>query len=111
MSTKKRPAAPPSNVKSRTVSLLSPVAVVRKAGRTYKVVGIVRPAKANLKAWRQRLVGDTWKTVETDRTSARGRYRFPGLKATAKSAGTYRVLVVRKGVVVGVSPQYTVTLK
>jgi len=105
------PAAPPSNVKSRTVSLLSPVAVVRKAGRTYKVVGIVRPAKANLKAWRQRLVGDTWKTVETDKTNARGRYRFPGLKATAKSAGTYRVLVVRKGVVVGVSPQYTVALK
>ena len=102
---------PTPTVKQRTVSLLTPTAVARKAGGRYKVVGIVRPAKANLKAWRQRLVGETWTTVDKDRTNANGRYRFAKLKASAKSAGTYRVLVVRKGVVVGVSPQYTVGLK
>lgn len=98
-------------VKQRRVSLLIPVTVTRKAGGRYKVVGIVRPAKAKLKAWRQRLVGDTWQTVGKDRTNANGRYRFPHLRATAKTAGTYRVLIVRKGVVVGVSPQFTVALK
>ncbi len=98
-------------VKQRRVSLLSPTAVVRKTGGQYKVVGIVRPAKAKLKAWRQQLVGETWTTVGKDRTNAKGRYRFAKLKATPTTAGTYRVLIVRKGVVVGVSPQFTVGLK
>lgn len=105
------PPAPEPTVKTRTVSLLTPTDVTRAAGGRYKVVGIVRPAKARLKAWRQRLVADTWTTVDKDRTNANGRYRFPRLRVTAKSAGTYRVLVVRKRVVVGVSPQYTVGLR
>ncbi len=105
------PAPAPTTVKARTVSLLTPTSVVRASGRTYRVVGIVRPAKARLKAWRQRLVGQTWTTVGTDRTNPYGRYRFAKLPVTAKTAGTYRVLVVRKGVVVGVSPQFTVSVR
>jgi stage II sporulation protein D len=105
------PAVPVSNVKARTVSLLTPVTVTRKAGGTYKVVGVVRPAKKGLKAWRQRLVGETWTTVGKDATNPKGRYRFVKLTVTPKSSGTYRVLVVRKGVVVGVSPTFTVGVK
>jgi hypothetical protein len=102
--------APPSNVKQRTVSLLTHAPVVVPAGAGYKVVGVVRPAKAHLKSWRQRLVDGQWRTVATDRTNAKGRYRFVVKKAGPAAAGTYRVLVVRKGVVVGVSPEFAVTI-
>ncbi|MBI1351149.1 MAG: SpoIID/LytB domain-containing protein [Actinomycetales bacterium] len=106
------PAAPPGpTVKQRTVSLLTPTAVeVRKGGR-YKVVGVVRPAKAKLKAWRQQLVGGEWVTVAKDRTNPKGRYRFVVRKTKANTAGTYRVLVVRKKAVVGVSPEFTVAVR
>jgi SpoIID/LytB domain protein len=97
-----------SGVKQRTVSLLSPAAVTVSPGGKYKVVGVVRPAKAKLKAQRQKLVNGQWVTVGKDRTSAKGRYRFVVKKAKPSAAGTYRVLVVRKGAVVGVSPEFTV---
>jgi hypothetical protein len=90
------------------VSLLSPAAVTVSPGGKYKVVGVVRPAKAKLKAQRQKLVNGQWVTVGKDRTSAKGRYRFVVKKAKPSAAGTYRVLVVRKGAVVGVSPEFTV---
>lgn len=102
---------PTSNVKQRTVSLLTPVIVRAKAGGRYKVVGVVRPAKAGLKAWRQALVNGTWKTRQATRTTAKGRYRFVVRKAGPAGSTTYRILVVRKGVVVGVSSQYTVTVR
>jgi SpoIID/LytB domain protein len=102
--------APETNVKQRTVSLLTPPAITVAPGASYKVVGVVRPAKARLKAWRQRLVAGQWQTVTTDRTSAKGRYRFVVRKAKPATAGTYRVLVVRKGTVVGVSAEYTVAV-
>jgi hypothetical protein len=102
--------APGPTVKQRTVSLLTPPAITVAPGASYKVVGVVRPAKAKLKAWRQRLVDGQWKTVTTDRTSAKGRYRFVVTKAKPAAAGTYRVLVVRKGAVVGVSAEYTVSV-
>ena len=59
---------------------------------------------------RQRSVAGAWRTVEKDRTSAKGRYRFVHRAATPKDAGTYRVLVVRNGAVVGVSPEFTVAV-
>ena len=70
----------------------------------------MRPAKAKLKAWRQKLVNGQWTTVDKDRTSAKGRYRFVVRKTKPSAAGTYRVLVVRKGAVVGVSAEYTVAV-
>jgi SpoIID/LytB domain protein len=102
--------APPTNVKARRVSLLTPAPVAVHVGSRYRVVGVVRPAKAHLKAWRQRLVDGQWRTVATDRTNAKGRYRFVVSKPKPASSGTYRVLVVRKGVVVGVSPEFAVTV-
>jgi hypothetical protein len=97
-------------VQQRTVSLLTPAAVSVAPGGSYKVVGVVRPAKAKLKAWRQKLVNGEWTTVDKDRTSAKGRYRFVVKKAKPSANGTYRVLVVRKGAVVGVSSEYTVAV-
>ena len=106
------PAPEPAavSIKQRTVSLLTPVAVAVTRGGSYRIVGVVRPAKAGLKAWRQRLVDGEWKTVAIDRTSAKGRYRFVMRKTKPAAAGTYRVLVVRKGTVVGVSAEYTVAV-
>ena len=104
-------AAPAAvTVKQRTVSLLTPPAVTVARGGSYTIVGVVRPAKAGLKAWRQRLVDGQWKTMAIDRTSAKGRYRFVMRQAKPAAAGTYRVLVVRKGNVVGVSAEYTVVV-
>lgn len=102
--------APTSPVKQRTVSLLTPLAITEGTGRRYKVVGVVRPAKAGLATWRQVLVDGVWKTKQRTRTNEKGRYRF-----VVKSPGdpgqtrTYRVLVVKKGNVVGVSAEFTVT--
>ena len=104
------PAPAAVTVKQRTVSLLTAPAVTVARGGSYKTVGVVRPAKAGLKAWRQRLVDGQWKTVAIDRTSAKGRYRFVIRQAKPAAAGTYRVLVVRKGNVVGVSAEYTVAV-
>lgn len=107
-------AVPPpaeATVTPRTVSLLTPVDVAVRKDRKYRVVGVVRPAKAGLKAWRQKLVGAEWRTVQEERTNAKGRYRFVIRDAGPKSSGTFRVLVVRKKQVVGVSPTLTVTLK
>jgi len=100
--------APEAGVRQRTVSLLSPSTVTVAPGASYRVVGVVRPAKARLTAQRQKLVDGQWVTVGKDRTSAKGRYRFVVKKAKPAAAGTYRVLVVRKGAVVGVSPEFTV---
>lgn len=102
------PAAPPAD--ASTVSLLSPTSVAVREGGRFRVVGIVRPAKRNLQALRQKLVGAEWKTLQQDRTNAKGRYRFTITDAGPKAPGTYRVLVVRKGVVIGVSPEFTVAL-
>ena len=102
--------APQTTVKQRTVSLLTPTAVAVASGGRYKVVGVVRPARAKLKAWRQQFVDGQWVTVAKDKTSAKGRYRFVVKKARPQSAGTYRVLVVRKKAVVGVSPEFTVAV-
>ncbi|MBK9738003.1 MAG: SpoIID/LytB domain-containing protein [Actinobacteria bacterium] len=104
--------APVPTVTPRVVSLLTPSAVTTKAGKRYKVVGVVRPAKARLQAWRQSLVDGQWKTMQTTTTSAKGRYRFVIKKAKRPgTTGTFRVLVVKKGAVVGVSPQFTVTVR
>jgi SpoIID/LytB domain protein len=102
------PAAPSAD--QPTVSLLSPAAVTVGKGQRYKVVGIVRPAKGNLRVQRQKLVGDVWKTLDTDMTNAKGRYRFVIPDAGRKAPGTYRILVLRKGNVLGVSPEFGVTL-
>ncbi len=104
------PADAPT-VTPRTVSLLTPVTVSVRRDRAYRVVGVVRPAKAGLRAWRQKLVGEEWRTVQEARTSAKGRYRFVIRDAGKASAGTFRVLIVRKKQVVGVSPTLTVTLR
>lgn len=94
-----------------TVSLLTPMTLTVGKGEDFTVVGRVRPAKGGLKAQRQKLVGEQWKTVDVDRTSDRGRYRFVIRDAGRKAPGTYRVLVLRKKAVVGVSPQFVVTVK
>jgi len=103
--------APAPTVEQRTVSLLSPSAMTVRQGKKYKVVGVVRPAKGKLKVWRQKLVGAEWKTLERDRTNAKGRYRFVVRDAGRKAPGTYRVLVVKKREVVGVSPEFAVALR
>jgi SpoIID/LytB domain protein len=105
------PETAPTTVKQRTVSLLTPAAISVKKGKKYKVVGLVRPAKKGLKAWRQLLVDGEWQTKAKTRTTKKGRYRFVVKKARPKAVGTYRVLVVRKKSVVGVSPEFTVGLR
>ncbi len=106
------PAPPPPapTPDQATVSLLTPAAVTVGKGQRYKVVGVVRPAKGNLRVQRQKLVGEAWKTLETDTTNAKGRYRFVIRDAGRKAPGTYRILVLRKGTVLGVSPEFGVTL-
>lgn len=103
------PAAP--EVKARTVSLLSAPAVTVRKGNAYKVVGIVRPGKAKLHTWRQVSSNGEWRTVQTGRTNAKGHYRFVVPHAKGVGTLTYRVLVVRKKTVVGVSPEFTVTVQ
>ncbi len=98
-------------VKQRTVSLLSPAAITVKKGKRFKVVGIVRPAKKGLRAWRQVLVNGEWVTTGKTRTTQKGRYKFVVKKARPKAVGTYRILVVRKKTVVGVSSEFTVALR
>lgn len=105
------PAPTPVDPDLPTVSLLIPETLAVDRGDDFAVVGRVRPAKGGLKAQRQKLVGEQWKTVDVDRTSDRGRYRFVIRDAGRKAPGTYRVLVVRKRTVVGVSPQFTVTVQ
>lgn len=104
--------APVVSVQQRRVSLLTPTAITAKKGHRYKVVGIVRPSKAGLKAWRQVLVDGVWKTKEKARTNAKGRYRFVITHVgKAGQTKTYRVLVVKKRMVVGVSAEFTVTVR
>lgn len=105
------PPVPESTVKSRTVSLLSPTAVTVTKGQKYTVVGIVRPAKADLNTWRQVNVNGEWKTLQKGETTAKGRYRFVIPKAKGEGTLTYRVLIVRKKTVVGVSPEFAVTVQ
>ena len=102
------PAAPAA---AATVSLLTPADITVRKGKRYKVVGIVRPAQGKLKVWRQRLVDGEWKTVAKERTNRKGRYRFVIRDAGKKSTGTFRVLVVRKKDVVGVSPEFAVRFR
>jgi hypothetical protein len=86
--------------------------MIRKSGRAYAVKGVVRPAKRNLAVWRQVFLKEQWKTVQSTRTNAKGHYRFVVKKARhAGTTRTFRVLVVRKGSVVGVSPAFTVTVR
>ena len=103
------PAAP--EVKARTVSLLSPAAVTVAKGAPYKVVGIVRPAKPGLHAWRQVSVNGEWKTLQKGTTTKKGRYAFAIAKAKGVGTQSYRVLIVRKKTVVGVSPEFSVTVQ
>jgi len=97
---------PVVTVQQRRVSLLSPMAITTKHDGRYKVVGVVRPAKAGLKTWRQVLVDGVWTTQQKVKTNAKGRYRFV-VTHTGKrgSTNTYRVLVVKKKAVVGVSAE------
>lgn len=104
------PEPPAPTPDQPTVSLLTPAAVTVAKGQRYKVVGLVRPAKGNIRVQRQKLVGDAWKTLDTDTTNAKGRYRFVIRDAGRKAPGTYRILVLRKGTVLGVSPEFGVTL-
>jgi SpoIID/LytB domain protein len=104
------PEPPAPTPDQPTVSLLTPAAVTVAKGQRYKVVGLVRPAKGNIRVQRQKLVGDVWKTLDTDTTNAKGRYRFVIRDAGRKAPGTYRILVLRKGTVLGVSPEFGVTL-
>lgn len=99
---------PVVNVQQRRVSLLTPVAISVKKGHKYKVVGIVRPAKAGLKTWRQVLKDGVWTTMAKTRTNAKGRYRFVITNAGKAGTKSYRVLIVRKKTVVGVSAEFTV---
>ena len=105
------PAPPAADVKARTVSLLSPPAVTVTKGDKYAVVGVVRPAKADLNAWRQVNVNGEWKTLQKEQTTAKGRYRFAVPSAKGVGTLTYRVLIVRKKTVVGVSPEFSVTVQ
>ena len=96
-------------VQQRRVSLLTPTTMTPKHNHRYKVVGIVRPAKKGLQAWRQVFVDGAWTTKQKTRTTAKGRYRF--VVPHAGKAGqpkTFRVLVVRKKTVVGVSAEFIV---
>ncbi len=104
--------APVVAVQQRRVSLLTPIAITTKHGHRYKVVGVVRPAKSGLKTWRQVLVNGVWTTVQKTKTNDKGRYRFVVKKSgKSGSATTYRVLVVKKKAVVGVSAEFTVTVR
>ncbi len=98
-------------MKARTVSLLSPAAVTVAKGAPYKVVGIVRPAKPGLHAWRQVSVNGEWKTLQKGTTTKKGRYAFAIAKAKGVGTQSYRVLIVRKKTVVGVSPEFSVTVQ
>lgn len=103
------PAAPAAA--AATVSLLTPADITVRKGKRYKVVGVVRPAQGRLKVWRQKLVKGEWKTVAKERTNRKGRYRFVIKDAGKKSTGTFRVLVVKKKDVVGVSPEFAVRFR
>lgn len=103
--------APAATVQQRRVSLLTPTAISVKKGHTYKVVGIVRPAKAGLKTWRQVLNDGVWTTTAKSRTNAKGRYRFVIKNAGKAGTKSYRILVVRKKTVVGVSAEFTVEVR
>lgn len=105
------PAPPAAGVVQRRVSLLTPTAVTASPGGRYKVVGVVRPAKAGLKTWRQVLVNGEWRTVDKARTNKKGKYRFVIRDAGPRGTATYRVLVVKKKAVVGVSAEFTVTVQ
>ena len=100
------PADPAVAVQQRTVSLLTPTTITAGT-KKYKVAGVVRPSKAGLKVWRQVLVKKKWQTVEKTVTNAKGHYKFH-VTAKTNPPGTYRVLVVKKHEVVGVSPEYKV---
>ena len=106
-------AAPeqPAPAAAATVSLLTPADITVRKGKRYKVVGVVRPAQKKLKVWRQKLVEGEWRTVAKERTNKKGRYRFVIRDAGKKSTGTFRVLVVKKKDVVGVSPEFAVRLR
>jgi len=101
-----QPADSAVTVQQRTVSLLTPTTITAGT-KKYKVAGVVRPSKAGLKVWRQVLVKKKWQTVEKSVTNAKGHYRFH-VTAKTNPPGTYRVLVVKKHEVVGVSPEYKV---
>ncbi len=106
-------AAPeqPAPAAAATVSLLTPADITVRKGKRYKVVGVVRPAEKKLKVWRQKLVDGEWRTVAKERTNKKGRYRFVIRDAGKKATGTFRVLVVKKKDVVGVSPEFAVRLR
>lgn len=103
-----QPAAPAA---AATVSLLTPADITVRKGKRYKVVGVVRPAHGKLKVWRQKMVKGEWKTVAKERTNRKGRYRFVIKDAGKRSTGTFRVLVVKKKDVVGVSPEFSVRFR
>ena len=105
------PASGPK-VRPRVVSLTMATAITARPGAHYRVAGVVRPAKSGLKVWRQVLTKGQWRTVQRTRTNAKGHFLLRALQAPKSHATrTYRVLVVRKGVVVGVSPQFTVAAR
>jgi hypothetical protein len=55
---------------------------------------------------------NAWVTVQKTRTSSKGRYAFVIKKARFPgTTRTFRVLIIKKGTVVGVSPQFTVSVK
>jgi SpoIID/LytB domain protein len=106
------PAAPTGpKVRPRVVSLTMAVAITAKMGAHYRVAGVVRPAKAGLKVWRQVLAKGAWRTVQRSRTDAKGHFKFMAPQTAKAGVRAYRVLVVRRGVVVGVSPQFTVVAR
>jgi stage II sporulation protein D len=106
------PAPDGPKVRPRVVSLTTPVTLTPRVARSYKVAGVVRPAKAGLAVWRQAMIKGEWHTVQRTRTNISGHYRFVIKKARhAGATRAFRVLVVRKGVVVGVSPEFTVAVR
>ena len=95
------------------VSLKVGPSVSPKPGSRLVFSGKVRPKKGakGLRVERQRLDDGVWTTVAKTRTNAKGRFTFVVKQATPAGATyQYRVIVTRKGAILGTSDQATVTI-
>ncbi|MFM8351341.1 MAG: SpoIID/LytB domain-containing protein [Actinomycetales bacterium] len=85
-----------------------------KVGKPLIFRGKVRPKAGSkgVRVERQRLVDGVWTTVAKTRTNAKGRFRFRVKQAApAGSVYQYRIVVVRKGQILGISEEVTVEVR
>ncbi len=99
------------SVKQRSVALVSPARIDAPAGAPFAITAKVRPFRSGLVVWRQALVNGEWVTVGKARTQAKGKVTFRVKKAAPAGATyTFRLVVIDKSQVAGVSPEFTVAV-